>query len=467
MMSVYDVRKFVYQIFSYIITDDDKNLLSNLNKSEEFQDSTDFDDNELLTFFSLSQRILVYVYSIIYIKIKYKDKENIEKEKIQFIQQKLGISNTASDYIIYALNEKRLAFIEKETTEKLLLEYLINTENTIVKFVIETVYISLQYERILNINNEKKELKGLDSSVYEHPEDRNLLEFLKSNITIEKLLNFIVEYRFERSKTILLTGNSILVTEKNMPYVYDALRTVCKILDVEKIPKLYIQQGFINASTMGAENPLISLHSGAISLLSYGELLFVLGHEVGHIKSKHLKYHMLATALPHISEQLANKTLGIAGLVGMGVSIPIFKWFRKSELTADRAGLLACQNLNDAISALMKISGYPPKFYHSLNIEHFREQYEIFEDLNEDGYNKIINLLSKAFVDHPWPVQRAHELEKWYKSGCYDAIINGNQNLNKHDNRMIDQLVKFCYNCGCKIDITAKYCHECGTKYSP
>ena len=46
MMSVYDVRKFVYQIFSYIITDDDKNLLSNLNKSEEFQDSTDFDDNE-------------------------------------------------------------------------------------------------------------------------------------------------------------------------------------------------------------------------------------------------------------------------------------------------------------------------------------------------------------------------------------------------------------------------------------
>ena len=228
MMSVYDVRKFVYQIFSYIITDDDKNLLSNLNKSEEFQDSTDFDDNELLTFFSLSQRILVYVYSIIYIKIKYKDKENIEKEKIQFIQQKLGISNTASDYIIYALNEKRLAFIEKETTEKLLLEYLINTENTIVKFVIETVYISLQYERILNINNEKKELKGLDSSVYEHPEDRNLLEFLKSNITIEKLLNFIVEYRFERSKTILLTGNSILVTEKNMPYVYDALRTVCK-----------------------------------------------------------------------------------------------------------------------------------------------------------------------------------------------------------------------------------------------
>jgi hypothetical protein len=115
----------------------------------------------------------------------------------------------------------------------------------------------------------------------------------------------------------------------------------------------------------------------------------------------------------------------------------------------------------------MKISGYPPKFYHSLNIEHFREQYEIFEDLNEDGYNKIINLLSKAFVDHPWPVQRAHELEKWYKSGCYDAIINGNQNLNKHDNRMIDQLVKFCYNCGCKIDITAKYCHECGTKYSP
>ena len=156
MMSVYDVRKFVYQIFSYIITDDDKNLLSNLNKSEEFQDSTDFDDNELLTFFSLSQRILVYVYSIIYIKIKYKDKENIEKEKIQFIQQKLGISNTASDYIIYALNEKRLAFIEKETTEKLLLEYLINTENTIVKFVIETVYISLQYERILNINNEKR-----------------------------------------------------------------------------------------------------------------------------------------------------------------------------------------------------------------------------------------------------------------------------------------------------------------------
>lgn len=52
----------------------------------------------------------------------------------------------------------------------------------------------------------------------------------------------------------------------------------------------------------------------------------------------------------------------VSNIVGTGLDFAIYDWMRKSEFTADHAGLLVCQDLKSAISALAKLDGYPEEF---------------------------------------------------------------------------------------------------------
>ena len=61
------------------------------------------------------------------------------------------------------------------------------------------------------------------------------------------------------------------------------------------MPGLYIRQGYeIGAFVVGSENPMTVLTSGSVTKLTTEELTFVIGHEVGHIKSQHIVYQLLA-----------------------------------------------------------------------------------------------------------------------------------------------------------------------------
>ena len=70
---------------------------------------------------------------------------------------------------------------------------------------------------------------------------------------------------------------------------------------MKKVPDLYIQWGYdINACTVGAENPIIILNSGLIDLCDDDEIMFVIGHECGHVKSNHMLYHMMGQVINYI-----------------------------------------------------------------------------------------------------------------------------------------------------------------------
>ena len=67
---------------------------------------------------------------------------------------------------------------------------------------------------------------------------------------------------------------------------------------MSSIPDLYIQWGYeINAFTVGSENPIVVLNSGLIDMCEDDEIMFIIGHELGHIKSNHMLYHMMANVI--------------------------------------------------------------------------------------------------------------------------------------------------------------------------
>ena len=266
----------------------------------------------------------------------------------------------------------------------------------------------------------KQILTGLEHSQYEHPFDKMALEKLESIPLLTKLFKWITANTVERIYTVQYTGSNLKVTKDNYPQIYQYLEDACKILDLKDIPDLYIDWSYtINACTIGAENPIIILNSGLIDLCTDEEIMFIIGHEVGHIKSNHMLYHMMAQVINYFIDATPGGTL-VAG----GLQFALYYWSRMSEFTADRAGLMCCQDPEAMARAFIKMAGLPLKEFDNIRTETFLQQARDFKMLDYDGMNKVVKFLSIADETHPWTVMRSAELLKWIESGEYDRFIS-------------------------------------------
>lgn len=279
------------------------------------------------------------------------------------------------------------------------------------------------------IHKTGKIIPKLNAKEYEDPRDAIYLKTLKLNKNFDKVVKFAIEYGIERAYLIQYTGSNVKVTEKNMPYLYNCVKTACEILGVEEIPATYIvQDPYMNAMTIGSKHPIIVLHDSLLKRLTHEELMFIIGHEVGHIKSEHCQYQMIGSYL-ELAITYGTSFIPVVGTqvsqtLNTGLDLAYYDWSRKSEFTADHAGLLVCQDLHSAISAQAKLGGYPEEFYDCLDVDSFLQQAQEFDDLEDKAYNKLVKFTLTLDMTHPWEVQRAKELMLWVQSGEYNRILN-------------------------------------------
>lgn len=272
------------------------------------------------------------------------------------------------------------------------------------------------------MNKNKMFLTDLNPKEYEHNLDRKTLEALRKTPGLTFVGKALTKYMVEKITTIQCTGSNIKITESNYPDIYEYIRYACEILDLRKIPELYLQWGYdINACTIGSDNPIVIINSGLIDLCSEDEILFIIGHECGHIKSNHMLYHMMA--------RFANSAIDkipFGDIAAAPIKLALYHWDRMSEFTADRAGLLCCQNPEAAVSAFVKMAGLPIKTYGSLSTEAFIKQARDFKLFDDEMMNKLMKYISIAGDNHPWTVMRASELLKWVDTGIYGKIVGQN-----------------------------------------
>jgi len=114
----------------------------------------------------------------------------------------------------------------------------------------------------------------------------------------------------------------------------------------------------------------------------------------------------------------------LAGMALLPIELALFEWYRKSELSCDRAGLLGIQDLNVAMGTFMRLAGGKPG-NDEVSLEEFMTQAEEYET-GGGAWDTVLKLLNTAFRSHPFNTVRAPELLKWQRSGQYDAIIAGN-----------------------------------------
>ncbi|NLY02456.1 MAG: M48 family metalloprotease [Rhodopirellula sp.] len=310
------------------------------------------------------------------------------------------------------------------------------------------------------------ELTGLHPYEYEHPFDAKALDALQRTPGLDALIRQFNKHAVERLITVQYTGSNLRITKRSYPKIHRLLDIVCETINLPARPSLYLEWAYnIDGFTIGVDNPILVLTSGALDLLTDEELLYLIGHEVGHIKSRHTLYHQMADFLPFIADVVGQATLGLGKLIGspleLALKLALLHWSRMSEFTADRAALLACQNFDAASRVMMKLAGMPIRHYAEMKTEAFLDQARQFESLDYEKLNKAVKFLSIMGSTHPWTVMRSAELLKWVEGGDYEMVIQrktGYRLRVRHEGN--DQ---FCRNCGYRLKGSERFCNSCGT----
>jgi NADH pyrophosphatase NudC (nudix superfamily) len=186
------------------------------------------------------------------------------------------------------------------------------------------------------------------------------------------------------------------------------------------------------------------------------ELLFIIGHELSHIKSKHLIYGMLGDLI-----RIGALNAILATVPGFGVfaetaiRYAYFQWERAGEFSCDRGGYLACQNFNASCMALMKLAGLSKRHIQELNLEEFIKQGKDFKDVDTIAFGKIQKIIL-SYSSHPWAVSRVSELIKFNESGQYYNVLQ-----RKTEHKI--EVINMCAACGSQISSNLKFCGMCGT----
>ncbi|MCL2219454.1 MAG: M48 family metallopeptidase [Chitinispirillia bacterium] len=274
--------------------------------------------------------------------------------------------------------------------------------------------------------NKRVVLSGLNTNEYEHSLDKTTLEVLRKIPILPRLIG-LVQVTTSMTTRYSMLGSDLRITERQFPTLYRMFREACDIMEMPE-PLLYVtSKQELNAFTACPDNPIIRIYSSLLDIMQDDEIMFVLGHELAHIKSQHIVYTILGDLISTgVLRIIASTIPGLSVLytpAEISLNYAFYEWMRASEYTCDRGGFLACQSYEASCRALMKLAGYSNKYVNELNLEEFLAQTQTFGDLNDTALGAVQKILLSFGQTHPWAVLRVRELIKFKDSGDYDKIL--------------------------------------------
>jgi Zn-dependent protease with chaperone function len=259
----------------------------------------------------------------------------------------------------------------------------------------------------------------ISSKAYEHPADKAATAALKAVPMLDTVVRKLVEYSYERALRQSFLGNSIKVSERQLPELWASYRGVHRILDMPEDYDLYVSSSlYWNALTIGSQNPMLVMGSNLLEQLGPGEQRTIIAHELGHILSDHVLY---TTALNILLAAGGGLPLGL-GLPVRAVRAVLLEWSRAAELSCDRAATLAVRDPRIVCRALMVLAGGIPA--DQLSLDAFMAQAMEYENW-DDAHDRVRRFFNEINLTHANAVRRVSEVMRWVQSGEYDRIVRG------------------------------------------
>lgn len=264
-----------------------------------------------------------------------------------------------------------------------------------------------------------KRLEGIDPRSWEHPADTAALSAVRQLKGFDDVIKALLSLTGERSLKLMALASCVRVSKAQYPRIDALMDDIVATFDWPYKPTVFLSQSpFFNAGVLGIDEPFILLNNSVLGKLDDRELTGVLAHEMGHIMSGHALYKTVIWLLTRLSAS----ALPIPAVLIYLALAALSEWDRKSELSADRAGMLAIQSEAECYNLLVKMTGAEDMSQVSMN-EFFLQaaEYESQKSL-VDSLHKLLN---QMFMSHPYPVIRLQELKTWADSGMYQGILDG------------------------------------------
>lgn len=267
----------------------------------------------------------------------------------------------------------------------------------------------------------RRRFESIAPQSWEHPADRAALQTLRAVPGFDQVVKRTLGMFGEIGIRTTFQANAIRVGPNQYRELFELMREVEATLDwPETVPLFVSQTPWFNAGAYGVEHPFIVLNSATLDILEQNELRVLLGHELGHVMSGHSLYRtMLALVLAFGLHNLPFLT----GIALLPIRLALQEWSRKSELSCDRAGLLASQNPDHALSMFLKAAGGSVTQRDALSLQAYKEQVADYQRAGGvETFFKLLNLLDQT---HPYHTLRAAELLGWADGDGYRSILSG------------------------------------------
>jgi Zn-dependent protease with chaperone function len=196
------------------------------------------------------------------------------------------------------------------------------------------------------------------------------------------------------------------VTPQDMPELIPLVRRGTSRLRPGDIEVFVAPSQMLNAYTFGLSSPkVVVLYSALFQVMDEDELMFILGHELGHVALGHTWLNSLAGGMAGIPSSWS------AGFI---LTMTFLWWNRTCEFSADRAGLLACGSLDKAVTALVKLVAGPQAHTRADLAAVYRQI-----DAEDDTF---MGSLSETLGTHPMLIRRIQELRRYAGTAEYRRL---------------------------------------------
>lgn len=278
---------------------------------------------------------------------------------------------------------------------------------------------------------------GLKREHFAHPLDlsgmQSILKSVAKTKFIEQQLAKLQKDVEDEFYLINLADNTKL-SEKQGASLHHMVNNVAERLSVPPPTVFLDRTSEVRSCALAGARPYLGFTSGLVDSFPEPATRAVIGHELGHIICEHTFYRLMAEN-NQVFSQLAGFIPLLGSLVSFSIVYQLFDWYKKSELSADRAALLATGDITAVQDYILRIAGGSVKLGPELSLTEFGNQADEFQELvkerRQQGVSRRLRfllsslMLQRALGSHPWPSIRFKAISMWAGTRQYAALLAG------------------------------------------
>lgn len=244
--------------------------------------------------------------------------------------------------------------------------------------------------------------------------DVELLKAIRKDAKLVEEQKRVEILRSRSRMRMKLLATAIRVSDGMLPTVAVSMERIKARVDVGKPLEAFVfGEAEVNAFVSeSASRFLVGLSSGAIQTLTSDELEFVIGHELGHALFGHT--------------EVAAGFLAENDRVSEEHSKLLRSWQRAAEISADRVGLLCCEQLDVAATALVKtLAGLSLDGVRLKPSDISSQLDSLLDEVMDEGANDLWE------HSHPFPPLRIKALEAFWADHSAGKSTNGDAEIRR------------------------------------